>query len=278
MAGSIQDLDRGIIVGQRTFGKGLVQQTRPLSYNTQLKVTTAKYYIPSGRCIQALDYSHRNEDGSVGYVPDSLIKEYKTKDGRKVYDGGGVQPDSKVSTERLSDLAYNLYIKNIVFDYATLFCQKHDTISKPKYFQIDDNIYSDFTKFVTEKNFDYKTKTEESLNQLIETSKKEKYFDLAENEITQLKVKLAHDKGKDLINFRKEISELLVDEIVPRYFYQKGKIEASIIDDKEVMKAIEILDNKGLYTNILNGKSGDLAKNIDEKGVESNSKDKKKNN
>lgn len=188
-----------------------------------------------------------------------------------------MQPDVKVSTEKLSDLAYNLYIKNIIFDYATYFAQKHDTIRKPKYFTIDDAIYDDFTQFVSNKNFEYKTKTEESLNQLIEIAKKEKYFSLAENEINQLKEKLSHDKTKDLVTFRKEISEFIVDEIVPRYYFQKGKIEASIIDDKEVLKAIEILDNKSSYADILAGKTGDLVKEASSEDDKTPS-DKKKNN
>jgi carboxyl-terminal processing protease len=261
VAGAIQDLDRGIIVGQRTFGKGLVQQTRPLSYNTQLKITTAKYYIPSGRCIQALDYTHRNEDGSVGYIPDSLISEFKTRKGRNVFDGGGVQPDAKVDVDRLSDLAFNLYAKNLIFDFATDFVQKHDTIAKVSKFTIDDTIYKQFSDFITSKDFEYKTKTEESLNKLIETAKKEKYYSIAENEIKQLKEKLVHDKNKDLETFRKEITQLIKEEIVTRYFYQKGKIESSLIDDPELDKAIEILNNKHMYADILSGKAGDLVKN-----------------
>ena len=277
VAGAIQDLDRGIIVGQRTFGKGLVQQTRPLSYNTQLKVTTAKYYIPSKRCIQALDYTHRNEDGSVGYIPDSLISEFKTKNGRKVYDGGGVQPDVKVKTDILSDLAYNLYSKNIIFDFATTFRLKHDTISKVKSFFITDDIYKQFSDFITNKDFSYKTKTEESLNTLIETAKREKYYSLAENEIKLLKEKLTHDKNKDLETFRKEIAQLIKDEIVTRYYYQKGKQESSLIDDPELDKAIEVLNSKQMYSDILTGKAGDLIKN-EKAPVEQAAKTKKVNN
>jgi carboxyl-terminal processing protease len=260
VAGTMQDLDRGVIIGQRTFGKGLVQQTRPLSYNSQLKVTIAKYYIPSGRCIQALDYAHRNEDGSVGYVPDSLISEFKTKGGRKVYNGGGVQPDVKVEIEKLGDLAYNLYTKNLVFDFATEYYQKHTTIKKPGVFAIDDTTYSIFIKYLDGKEFDYKTKTEEGLNKLIEIAKKEKYYSMAENEIKQLQDKLAHDKHKDLQTFRKEISELMTDEIITRYYYQKGKIESSLIGDPMMESAIKTLKDQKDYSAILSGKKGDLAK------------------
>jgi len=260
VAGTMQDLDRGVIIGQRTFGKGLVQQTRPLSYNSQLKVTIAKYYIPSGRCIQALDYAHRNEDGSVGYVPDSLISEFKTKGGRKVYNGGGVHPDIKIEIEKLGDLAYNLYSKNYVFDFATEFSQKHKAIKKPDVFTIDDSIYSEFIKYLDGKDFTYNTKTEESLNKLIEIAKKEKYYSVAENEIKQLQEKLAHDKNKDLQTFRKEISEIISDEIITRYYYQKGKIESSLIGDPAMESALKTLKDKNEYSAILSGKKGDLAK------------------
>ena len=259
VTGAMQDLDRAVIIGQRTFGKGLVQQTRPLSYNTQLKVTIAKYYIPSGRCIQALDYSHRNEDGSVGYIPDSLISEFKTKSGRKVYNGGGVQPDIKINPDNLSNLAINLFSKNYIFDYATIYAQKHDTISKPLKFRISDSIYNDFINYLENKDFEYKTKTEESLNKLIEIAKKEKYYSIAEDEIKHLKEKLAHDKYKDMQTFRKEISNMLIDEIVTRYYYQKGKIQASLVDDPDIDKAISILSDKKEYRAILSGKEGDLA-------------------
>lgn len=259
VAGCLQDLDRAVVIGQRSYGKGLVQQTRPLSYNTQLKVTTAKYYIPSGRCIQALDYTHRNEDGSVGHVPDSLIKEFKTRAGRKVLDGGGILPDVKLTPDKLSDLSFNLYSKNFIFNYATEFAQKHENIASARDFKIDDDTYSEFSKYLEDKDFEYKTKTEESLSKLIETAKKEKYYSGAIEEIKQLKEKLAHDKGKDLITFRDEISELLVDEIITRYYYQKGKIEATFATDKEISKSIEILDNSTKYSTIISGKE-DLAK------------------
>lgn len=257
VAGAIQDLDRGVIIGQRSFGKGLVQQTRPLSYNTQLKVTTAKYYIPSGRCIQALDYAHRNEDGSVGYIPDSLIKEYKTAGGRIVRDGGGIQPDIKIKIEKLSDISFNLYAKNYIFDFSTQFAQSKNSIPKPGEFVINDSIYEEFRKFLDTKDFDYKTRTEESFSTLIEQAKKERYFDNAEQEFAQLKLKLSHDKAKDLETYRDEISEMLTDEIVSRYYYQKGKVIASFRYDKELHKAFEVLNKKVNYTNILQGKKTD---------------------
>jgi carboxyl-terminal processing protease len=251
VAGSLQDLDRGIIVGQRTYGKGLVQTTRNLAYNTKLKVTTAKYYIPSGRCIQALDYSNRNEDGSVGTIPDSLISEYQTKNGRKVYDGGGIKPDIMTTPESLSQFTVSLYRQNVIFDYATVFASLHDSISPASYFEITDEIYEDFMKYVKKRDFTYSTKSESTLEQLIEIAKQEKYYDLASEEFVALGKKLAHDNEKDLNHFRDEISLLIKQEIVKRYYYQRGGIESSISDDKEILKAAVLLKDTNHYLSIL---------------------------
>jgi len=255
VAGAMQDLDRGIVVGARTFGKGLVQTTRDLSYNTKLKVTTAKYYIPSGRCIQALDYAHRNEDGSVGNIPDSLITEFTTKKGRKVYDGGGVVPDIKIEGEALSNLGIALISRFIIFDFATKFANENETIPEPEDFEISDNIYQQFAEFVKEKDFKYESQSQEELEELIKSAKREKYFGLAEDEFEALKAKLEPKLDKDLTEFREEISELLEDEIVTRYYYQKGAIRAAIDDDKGINKTIEILSSDDLYAaNFASGK------------------------
>lgn len=253
VAGAIQDLDRGVIVGQRTFGKGLVQTTRRLSYNAQLKVTTAKYYIPSGRCIQALDYSHRNPDGSVGYIPDSLIRAFKTRNGRIVFDGGGVQPDLHVDAEMLSNLSISLYAKNLIFDYATLYAAHHDTISAPAKFSLSDTEYSDFVKYLQGKDFDYETESETKLDDLVKSAKKEKYYAFSEPEFKALKQKLAHDKFKDLQSFSDEIKSLLGEEIVSRYYYQKGRIQFSLVSDEQLKKAIALLEDHSRYRSILNG-------------------------
>lgn len=221
VAGSLQDLDRAVLIGQRTFGKGLVQTTRQLSYNAQLKVTTAKYYIPSGRCIQALDYTHRNEDGSVGFIPDSLITEFKTKNGRKVYNGGGIQPDIKVEPEVISNISYSLYSKNLLFDYATEYASKHDSIVNPRNFILTDKEYESFIEFLKNKPFDYETESETKLDDLILSAKKEKYYNHSINEFSALKSKLSHNKDKDLQTFKEEIKDLLSEEIVSRYFYPK---------------------------------------------------------
>lgn len=254
VAGSIQDLDRGVIVGQRSFGKGLVQITRPLSFNAQLKVTTAKYYIPSGRCIQAIDFAHRNEDGSVGYIPDSLIKTFKTKNGRPVRDGGGIMPDIVVDPGTLSQISTELYTRNLIFDFATQYYWTHPSISSIKDFNLADRDYEEFIKFLNNRGFNYQTMTERSLAQLVESAKKEKYYESGRELFSSLQKEITHNLRKDLENFKTEISELLADEIVRRYYYENGAIEWSVQKDEQVQKALEILKNKTLYRSLLEGK------------------------
>ncbi len=247
VAGAIQDLDRGIVVGTRTFGKGLVQTTRDLSYNTKLKVTTAKYYIPSGRCIQALDYAHRNEDGSVGLIPDSLISEFQTKKGRKVYDGGGVAPDVKIESDMVSNLSIELINQFLVFDFATRFAAENQTIADPEEFQISEDTYKKFIAFVKENNFKYESDSQNEFEELVKLAKREKYYGLAEKEFEALKTKLQPDFEKDALQFSDEIKELLKDEIVSRYYYQKGAIKAALKDDKGLKRAIEELNSPTAY-------------------------------
>jgi carboxyl-terminal processing protease len=247
VSGAIQDLDRGIIVGSRTFGKGLVQTTRDLSYNTKLKVTTAKYYIPSGRCIQALDYSHRNEDGSVGNVPDSLISEFTTQKGRKVYDGGGIVPDLKIDGEGLSDLAIELATQFKIFDFATKYANENESIAQPEDFKITDDIYNQFVDFVKASDFHYDSQSQSDFEKLLKTAKDEKYYGLAKEEFEALEAKLEPNLDKDLNGFRDEISDLLEDEIVTRYYYQKGAIRAAINDDEGIKKTMEALHSETAY-------------------------------
>lgn len=253
VSGAMQDLDRGVVIGERTFGKGLVQSTRDLSYNTKLKVTTAKYYIPSGRCIQALDFSNRNEDGSVGRIPDSLISEYTTKNGRKVYDGGGITPDITVTPDSYGKISISMFTKNIFFDYATYFASKHASIATPANFKITEDIFNDFIDFIGDKDFDYETQSESQLKELVKKAKAEKYYDLAKPEFDKLQEKLAHDKHKDIELFRDEIEDFLRTEIVSRYYYQSGAIEASLKGDEQLEKAIEVLNNQEIYNSILDG-------------------------
>jgi carboxyl-terminal processing protease len=258
VAGAIQDLDRGIIVGQRSYGKGLVQITRPLSYNTQLKVTTAKYYIPSGRCIQARDFSHPNEDGSVGIIPDSLISEFKTRNGRIVKDGGGIAPDIEILPESLSQISAELYVRNYIFDFATKYYWAHPDIKTSTQFTFSDQDYTDFKTLLQNRNFSYKTVTEESFNELVANAKKEKYYDMHKDLFTELEKDIAHSMDQDLTQFRSEITDLLEDEIISRYFYEEGAIAWTIRKDEQVLKALQILNNKEEYSSILQGKAGSI--------------------
>jgi carboxyl-terminal processing protease len=251
VSGTMQDLDRAVIIGSRTFGKGLVQTTRDLSYNAKLKVTTAKYYIPSGRCIQALDYTHRNEDGSVGHVPDSLITQFSTKHGRKVFDGGGVVPDIKIDDKDLSNLSISLIKQFKIFDFASKFRSENESIPAVKDFKITDKIYDDFISFVEGSNFTYTSETQEILSELKKSAKEEKYLDLAEEQINQLEKTLAPNLDRDLKKFRDEVSEMLKSEIITRYYFQKGSSQSAIQDDESIKKAVEILANREEYNKIL---------------------------
>ncbi len=252
VAGTTQDLDRGIVIGTRSFGKGLVQNVRTLGYNTRLKITTAKYYTPSGRCIQALDYSHRNEDGSVSSVPDSLKKTFKTRIGRSVYDGGGVEPDVKMEEENLSPLTITLLTKSYIFDYATKYYYSHPSIAPAAEFELSDNDFNEFEKWLSDKDYSYKTDSEQKLAELKETAEKEKYFDNVKNEFNALAGKLAHDKKQDLIKNKQEVMRVLANEIVSRYYYQKGRVINKLKrDDKDLQKALILLSSSKDYKSLL---------------------------
>lgn len=251
VAGALQDLDRGVIIGSRTFGKGLVQTTRPLSYNAQLKITTAKYYVPSGRCIQAIDYSNRNEDGSVGTVPDSLVSEFKTKNGRKVYDGGGIKPDIETESPVMSIISTELYIDNIIFDFATKYHSTHPTIESPKDFSITDEEYQQFIDFVNNKNFEYSLGSTQKLKELVESLKEEKYYQSVEMQIKQMEELLKDEPQRDLLTFKGEVTKLINEEIVSRYHYQRGRIMNYLKHDTEIDSAIHILKNSERYNAIL---------------------------
>lgn len=254
VAGTLQDYDRAVIIGSQTYGKGLVQQTRPLSYNAQLKVTVAKYYIPSGRCIQKIDYSHKDEDGIAQIVPDSLISSFKTLiNNRPVFDGKGIKPDVPAELPKLSMLSSTLIRKYYIFDFATQFAQQHDQIVAAKDFNLSDEDYQLFVNFLKDKDYSYQTKSEKMLEELKEAAQKEKYFDGAKEEYEALEHKLTTDKKDDLLKFKEEIKLLLENEIVSRYYYQDGRIAQSLSDDPEVQKAIEILKDAQQYNEILAG-------------------------
>jgi len=254
LAGSMQDLDRAVVIGQRTFGKGLVQNVVPLSYNAQMKITVAKYYIPSGRCIQAIDYAHKKKDGSFGKIPDSLIRAFKTKNGRTVYDGGGINPDLITKPRRFSNLALTLYSKYLIFDFATQFAREHVTIPPAKTFEINDSIYSSFLAFISGKDYTYNTKSERALEALKNEAMKEDYYDALKEEYDHLKGRMEADKKDDMKKYKDQVEELLKMEIVTRYFYQKGKIEAALKQDPDLAYAISTINDPEKYAAILSGK------------------------
>ncbi len=254
VSGSLQDNDRAVVIGSQSFGKGLVQSVRPLSYNSKLKVTVAKYYTPSGRCIQKLDYSHRDDEGKVNEIADSLITEFKTiHNKRPVFDGKGIAPDVEVERELISDISVSLLTKSLFFNFATEYKLKHETIASPKEFQLSEKDYKSFVEFLSDKDYAYTTESEDLLASLEKTTKEEKYFEDVKAEYEELKQKLSHHKSDDLNTFKKEISKILETEIVGRYYYQKGQIEISLKKDTTLNEAIKTLDNKELYNSILAG-------------------------
>jgi len=253
VAGAIQDMDRGVVLGQRSFGKGLVQNVIPLSYNSQVKVTVAKYYIPSGRCIQAIDYSMKDDDGYYTKIPDSLVNEFSTQNGRAVFDGGGIEPDIHMDPRKYSQILTSLFTKFLIFDYATRYVIAHPEIDSPEGFQVDDEMYNDFITFLSDKDYDYTTPAEKSLKALKESAVEEGYYDAIKEQHEALKVAIMHSKEEDLLTYRKEISEILKMEIVTRYYYQEGKIRASLSSDPAINRAILILEEPATYQSILEG-------------------------
>ncbi|MBK8658620.1 MAG: S41 family peptidase [Bacteroidetes bacterium] len=251
VSGTMQDYDRGVVIGQKTYGKGLVQVTKPLSYNTMLKVTTAKYYIPSGRCIQALNYAEKNADGSVKRIPDSLKVAFKTQAGRKVWDGGGVDPDVVLDKPEHSKVAEALYTQHIIFDWVSNYVSTHKGIEDPAVFKLSDADYDHFSAFVKSRNFNYKTDTEAKLDALREATSDEKYFEALKAGYETIQQKVKAEKEKDLQKNKTEIMTVLENEIAGRYFYAYGKVKKSYQNDKEVAKAIELIRNADQYNRIL---------------------------
>ncbi|MEM0939317.1 MAG: S41 family peptidase [Bacteroidota bacterium] len=253
VSGVMQDYDRGVLVGRKTFGKGLVQIERPLSYDAVVKITTAKYYTPTGRCIQAIDYSNRNEDGSVGKIPDSLKNEFRTLNGRKVFDGGGIDPDVEVDALEYAPITKSLLINNLIFHYATEYYYQNEDLSplKPTDVRLKDDDYKVFLDWLSNKEFDYVTKVEMRTEQLINTAKSEKKYDQLKKYLDNLEKASKHNKNEDLITFKEEILMLLEQEIAGRYFYERGIIESTFGKDPDVQTAVEILNDKERYKAIL---------------------------
>ncbi len=256
VAGAIQDTDRGVIIGERTFGKGLVQQTLSTSYNTLLKVTIAKYYTPSGRCIQSLDYTHRKKDGSVVKIADSLITEFKTPNNRSIYDGSGIYPDILVKTPEFHMISFSLLQKNIIFNYATEFRFKNNTIPQAKVFSISDAVYNDFIKYVEKSNFEFTVGSETQLAELEKISKNEKYFANVTTDYEKIRAIIESKKKKDIYTHQSEIKQLLESEICSRYYYQSGRIESSFKYDDDIKEALKVLQNNIEYAAILKGEGG----------------------
>ncbi|HRO42335.1 MAG TPA: S41 family peptidase [Flavipsychrobacter sp.] len=251
VAGTLQDLDRGLVVGQKSYGKGLVQETVALGYNARLKLTIAKYYTPSGRCIQAIDYTHRNLDGSVGKVPDSLKQTFTTKGGRKVLSGGGVEADVNVPDEVISKFAVALYTKNFLFDYATQFAKQRPSITAAGNFSLTDAEFNGFAKWLESKDYSYKSETEIVLDSLKNTAIREKYFEATKTEFNTLQTKIAHDKQQDLLKHKAEVKRLLENEIVSRYYFLRGRIEHGLRADNDVAKAINLINQPTQYQALL---------------------------
>ncbi len=259
VAGAMQDLDRAVIVGSRTYGKGLVQGTFPVAYDGKLKVTTAKYYTPSGRCIQAINYTQKEGEKS-DIIPDSLTTEFKTRAGRIVRDGRGIMPDVEYKYKHEKDsmalalLCVELIKKNITFDYATKFKLEHETIPSVEDFTITDEIYNDFKKFVLEKDFKYKNSSQEGLKKLIEIIKKENFYESSKEILDSLETKLQHNTEEELDKYRTEVSQMLSAEIVKRYYFSKGEAQEVLKTDEELKLCIEILNDPKRYNEILKGK------------------------
>lgn len=251
LAGSLQDLDRAVIIGNRTLGKGLVQTTRPLPYGGTVKLTTSKYYIPSGRCVQAIDYKHRSEDGSVARIPDSLTTVFHTAIGREVRDGGGIAPDISVKQDKLPNILFYLVNDNLVFDYATQYCLKHPTIPSPENFIVTDSEYADFKAMVKKSDFKYDQQTEKMLKNLKEMAEFEGYLTDSSEEFKALEKKLSHNLDRDLDHFAKDIKTMIAMEIIKRYYYQRGSIIQQLKDDDDLKEAQKILATPEKYKEML---------------------------
>ncbi|TNE26339.1 MAG: S41 family peptidase [Bacteroidetes bacterium] len=251
VAGTIQDLDRGIVIGQRSFGKGLVQQSRPLSYGAQVKITIAKYYTPSGRCIQAINYAERNEDGSVARIPDSLRTAFETANGRTVLDGGGIDPDVEVNPDKVSGVLYSLVVKGLLFEYATKYVQSHPQSPSPSEFALTEGEYDDFLHFLSDKEYHYVTETEKVIERLEQVAEREGYNEALNSEIASLKAAYEDRKEDDIEVYKTQIRQLLEREIIGRYYYEEGEIEFMLRNDPEIEEALMVLRDRSKYDQLL---------------------------
>jgi carboxyl-terminal processing protease len=251
VAGTVQDYDRGVVIGEKSYGKGLVQVSRPLSYNSQLKVTTAKYYTPAGRCIQVLDYAHRRDDGSVGSIPDSVKRAFKTPNGRTVYDGGGIEPDIKTKAMEAHPLTQVLFEKGFMFDFGTQYVARHPQSVDPKTFTLTDAEYQEFVAFMKDKDYAYKTVAENELEQFTEEAKKERYYSDIKAQVDLLTKKISDNKKNELMLNKDQIKMLLEEEIVSRFHLEKGSVESRFKYDKDVDEAVKILHSPEEYKRIL---------------------------
>ena len=251
LSGSLQDLDRAVIIGNRTYGKGLVQTLRDLPYNSSMKITTAKYYIPSGRCVQAIDYSRRNSDGSIARTPDSLTNVFHTAAGREVRDGGGIRPDIEVKMDKTPNILFYLVNDDQIFDYATQYVLQHPTIAEVKDFQLTDADYADFKALLKKRNFSYDRQSEAMLKKLKEMAEFEGYMENASEEFAALEKKLQHNLDLELNRFAKDIKPLIAEEIVKRYYFEKGAVQETLKDDADLKKALEMLQQPEEYKKVL---------------------------
>lgn len=250
LSGSLQDLDRAVIVGTRTFGKGLVQTLRNLPYNSTMKITTSKYYIPSGRCIQAIDYSKRNADGSIARTPDSLTNVFHTAAGREVRDGGGIRPDIEVKVEKVPNILFYLANEDMIFDYATLYCIRHPQIASVMDFELTEQDYAEFKAMLKKRNFTYDRQSEAVLKNLKELAEFEGYMEGASEEFAALEKKLQHNLDLELDRFASQIKPLIIEEIIKRYYYEKGAVQQALKGNPDLKKAMEVLQDSTLYNKV----------------------------
>jgi carboxyl-terminal processing protease len=254
VAGTLQDYDRAVIIGEKSYGKGLVQVSRPLSYNSQLKVTTAKYYTPTGRCIQVLDYSHRRDDGSVGSIPDSVKQPFKTTAGRQVFDGGGIDPDIKTIGRENHPIAHKLFESGFIFDYATIYAFNHPTIADPRNFSLSNEEYAQFVSWMKDKNYSYISYLDRQMTAFNLEAKREKYYSDIKPQLDLIQAKIEESKKNELMLYKDQIKKLLEEDIASRYYMERGSVEVGFKYDQEIKKASEVLLNSAQYKKILNMK------------------------